>query len=38
MEHHKFETDFEYDEWYEKKRQEQMLEQFGDRKEVEDGE
>jgi len=27
-----FDTDFEYDEWYEKKREEQMLEQFGDLK------
>ena len=35
----KFNTDFEYDEWYEKKREEQMLEQFGEKKEeVKDGE
>lgn len=29
-----FETNFEYDEWYEEKRQEQMLKQFGEDKEV----
>ena len=28
----KFDTDFEYDEWFEMKREEQMLEQFGERR------